>query len=40
LHGGHILIISEKGVGSTVTVCLPTHRLLPAEEMPLEIEES
>jgi len=40
LHGGHILIISEKGVGTTVTVCLPTHRLLPAEEMPLEIEES
>jgi PAS domain S-box-containing protein len=29
LHGGRIQIASEKGVGTTVTVCMPPDRLLP-----------
>jgi signal transduction histidine kinase len=28
LHGGRLVIESEKGVGTTVTVCLPSERLL------------
>ena len=31
LHGGRLLIDSAKGVGTTVTVCLPASRLLPRE---------
>ena len=28
LHGGQLRIASEKGVGTTVTICLPASRLL------------
>jgi PAS domain S-box-containing protein len=31
LHGGRLLILSEKGVGTTVTVCLPMERALRAD---------
>jgi two-component system, cell cycle sensor histidine kinase PleC len=30
LHGGRLLIASEKGVGTTVTICLPRHRIVTA----------
>jgi signal transduction histidine kinase len=39
LHGGRILIASEKGVGTTVTVCLPASRVLP-QSVPLTLEQS
>ena len=31
LHGGRILIASEKGAGTTVTICLPHQRIVPPD---------
>ncbi len=31
LHGGRLTIDSKKGVGTTVTVCLPMDRVLPQD---------